>query len=197
MYEITSESEVKLVEKRSRFITRSFKVQSEEEASARLQEIRSASPDAGHHCYAWRILKPNGQVYIKRSDDGEPTGTAGAPMLACLVGENLVGILVVTSRWFGGVKLGTGGLASMYKKGVVEVIKVSGKRKYEMMVPARVTVHISKADHLLSLLEKQGFSIQEKSFGERVVVTLSLPESRKDELEQVASRVAGEILTGD
>ncbi len=194
MFEIKNEVIVELNEKKSKFITRSVKVSSEEEVKEILSHIKNAEKGANHNCYAWRILKENGQIYIKRSDDGEPTGTAGAPMLAQLIGENLVNVLVVTTRYFGGIKLGTGGLASVYKRGVSESIKKSGKVKYEKKKVITISAHISKSDHLLSLLSKRNIKILNKYFDHEIKVEIEISEDILDMVENISKQVSGKII---
>lgn len=193
MFEINGDVEVELIEKKSKFITRLKKISSEEHARELLEDIRKAEKGASHNCYAYRILKENGQVYIKRSDDGEPGGTAGAPMLARLTGDNLVNVLAVTTRYFGGIKLGTGGLTSMYKKGVSAALEKSGIHERVEMAQVKIAARINNADFLLSLLEKGGFTVSKKSFTALIEVFLEIPLADLDKLQNIADRVHGEL----
>ena len=102
-----------LAEKKSKFISDIYHVNSVEEAEAKLQEIHKKYYDAKHHCFAYRILEQDG-IIEKASDDGEPSGTAGAPMLNILQKNELCNIIVVVTRYFGGILLGTGGLVRAY-----------------------------------------------------------------------------------
>ena len=107
-----------LIEKKSRFIASFRSVKTEEEAQAFIEEMRKKYWDASHNCYAW-VLGENGEG--KRcSDDGEPSQTAGKPMLDVLEGEGIVNICVVVTRYFGGTLLGTGGLVRAYSGAVKE-----------------------------------------------------------------------------
>ena len=99
-----------LIEKKSRFIANVFPVQTEEEASQKLEEIKRREREARHHVYAFRL--ENGLE--KYSDDGEPSGTAGMPILDLIRGNRLVNVMVVVTRYFGGILLGTGGLVRSY-----------------------------------------------------------------------------------
>ena len=101
-----------IVEKKSRFIANIFYIETEEEAEEIIKQNKKKYYDARHNCYAYRINKDN----ISRfSDDGEPSGTAGAPMLNILEGRDLSNILVIVTRYFGGILLGTGGLVRAYQ----------------------------------------------------------------------------------
>ena len=102
-----------LVEKKSKFIANLFYVETKEEAEELIKNINKKYHDARHNCYAYRIITADG-IIEKSSDDGEPSGTAGAPMLTILSKNNLANILVVVTRYFGGILLGTGGLVKAY-----------------------------------------------------------------------------------
>ena len=102
-----------LVEKKSKFIANLFYVETREEAEELIKSINKKYHDARHNCYAYRIMTSDG-IIEKSGDDGEPSGTAGAPMLTILSKNNLANILVVVTRYFGGILLGTGGLVKAY-----------------------------------------------------------------------------------
>ena len=107
-----------IVEKKSRFIATVRPVKNEEEALAFLEEMRKKYWDARHNCYAYSIGK--NREFTRCSDDGEPSGTAGRPMLDVILGEDIYNVAVVVTRYFGGVLLGTGGLVRAYSKAVQE-----------------------------------------------------------------------------
>ena len=107
------EAESEFVEKRSRFISRVWRVETEEEAQARIQETKKKYYDARHNCWCY-LLGPN---LVRYSDDGEPQGTAGQPMLNVFQRENVTGAVCVVTRYFGGILLGAGGLTRAYSKG--------------------------------------------------------------------------------
>lgn len=107
----TGASETELVEKRSRFLGHVWPVESEEEARARIEEIRKKHYDARHHCWCYRIREGGVERY---SDDGEPQGTAGQPMLNVFQREGVTNVCCVVTRYFGGILLGAGGLVRAY-----------------------------------------------------------------------------------
>ena len=115
--------EGEITEKKSRFIATVCPVHSEQEALAFIEKMKKKYWDARHNCYAY-ILGEN-QTCMRSSDDGEPQGTAGHPMLDVLAGEKLYDVAVVVTRYFGGVLLGTGGLVRAYSKAVQEGLKNS------------------------------------------------------------------------
>ena len=104
------EAESEFVEKRSRFISHVWRVETEEEAQARIQETKKKYYDARHNCWCY-LLGPN---LVRYSDDGEPQGTSGAPMVKMLTAAGITDAVIVVTRYFGGIKLGTGGLARAY-----------------------------------------------------------------------------------
>ena len=108
--------------KKSRFIADLIYVSSEEEAQANLEQIRKKYYDARHHCFAYRILEKD-TILERASDDGEPSGTAGAPMLNLLSKNDLMNVLLVVTRYFGGILLGTGGLVRAYTGASQQAIK--------------------------------------------------------------------------
>lgn len=112
-----------ITEKKSRFIANVFPVPDEEEALAIIEKIKKQYWDARHNCYAY-VIGVNGEKQ-RCSDDGEPQGTAGRPMLDVLLGQELRNVLVVVTRYFGGTLLGTGGLVRAYSQAVKEGIEAS------------------------------------------------------------------------
>ena len=113
-----------IVEKKSKFIANIYYVEDIEQVETKIKEIKKQYYDAKHHCIAYRVIKDN-QIIEKSSDDGEPSGTAGAPMLNILQKSNLCNILVVVTRYFGGILLGTGGLVRAYSDVTQKVIEKS------------------------------------------------------------------------
>ena len=120
-----------LVVKHSRFLAQAAPV---EDADAAMAFIASVSvPEATHNCWAWRI----GDAY-RSSDDGEPAGTAGRPILAAIDGQGLDGVAVVVTRWYGGIKLGAGGLVRAYGGAAAECLRTAGRREVIELVDVDV-----------------------------------------------------------
>ena len=120
--EITAE----VVEKKSKFIASIFYINSVAEAEEQIKKVKKKYYDAKHNCIAYRVIEED-KVVERSSDDGEPSGTAGAPMLSILQKNNLCNILVVVTRYFGGILLGTGGLVSCYSKSTLDAIDKAQK----------------------------------------------------------------------
>ena len=108
-YTVKENIETEIIEKKSRFIANIFYIESIDEAENIIKSIKKKHYNARHNCYAYRIIQ-NGKIIDRFSDDGEPSSTAGAPILNILVKKNLVNVLIVVTRYFGGILLGTGGL---------------------------------------------------------------------------------------
>ena len=121
---VGSNEEADITEKKSKFIANIFYITSEEEAEEKIRQIKRKHNTARHHCYAYRIIREN-EIINKSSDDGEPSGTAGMPMLNILEKNNFINILVVVTRYFGGILLGTGGLVKAYSEATQKVIEKS------------------------------------------------------------------------
>lgn len=119
----TQHSQTELVEKRSRFIGQVWRVSSEEEARARIEETKKKHYDARHNCWCYRLREGGVERY---SDDGEPQGTAGQPMLNVFQRESVTNVCCVVTRYFGGVLLGAGGLTRAYTKGAKDALDAVG-----------------------------------------------------------------------
>lgn len=121
---VESNEEADITEKKSKFIANIFYITSEEEAEEKIRQIKRKHNTARHHCYAYRIIREN-EIINKSSDDGEPSGTAGMSMLNILEKNNFINILVIVTRYFGGILLGTGGLVKAYSEVTQKVIEKS------------------------------------------------------------------------
>ena len=166
-------AQTEYVEKRSRFIATLRHCETEAEAAAFLEEMRSEYWDARHNCFAYSV--ENGSL-CRFSDDGEPHGTAGKPMLDVIAGSGVTNIAVVVTRYFGGVLLGTGGLVRAYSKSVQDVLAAATIVK---MIPSVVlSVRCDYSDHgkLVNLITAVGGNITNTEFTDTVTVELCLKE---------------------
>ena len=182
------------IEKRSRFIGVAIPCRTEEEALNHIAAIKTEHWDARHNCYAFVV--EDGKT-SRFSDDGEPHGTAGKPILEVINGKELKNVLVVVTRYFGGVLLGTGGLVRAYTaaaKGALENGVIAE------MIPCTVfKIRCEYTDHqsLLRLLEKSGANIKSTDFAENVTVTFTLKDSEgenfsKNLTETFSARLSAE-----
>lgn len=166
---------------RSRFICTLKRVDGEDEAKEFVSSIKSTYPDANHNCYAY--IADEGGFYVKFSDDGEPQGTAGLPMLETLKAMGLKKVAAVVTRYFGGIKLGTGGLARAYSDGVKQAVLKSGISECLYSATLSVDVSYSLYPKILKILEREKhIKNGEEYTGEGVTVTFTVPYERKDDL---------------
>lgn len=156
--------DVELEIKRSRFITRLRRVDDEDAARAVIEERRSHFYDATHNCTAY-VLGPDGRT-ARSSDDGEPSGTAGLPMLTTLQHNHLTDVVAVVTRYFGGIKLGGGGLVRAYSDAVQQAVEAAGIREVRLCALLQVDVDYAEA----GTIENQLRSLSLSS-GADVVVT--------------------------
>ncbi|MGP5007142.1 IMPACT family protein [Brachybacterium tyrofermentans] len=142
---LAADVETELVEKRSRFLTRLHRVGSVEEVDALVRAARREHPDARHHCTALVIGETAQSAEVNRSnDDGEPSGTAGMPMLQSLLHAGLVDTLAIVIRYFGGVKLGAGGLVRAYTAGVEQAVTAATLLRRTELVIAELEVPLAE-----------------------------------------------------
>ncbi|WP_367136630.1 MULTISPECIES: YigZ family protein [Streptomyces] len=160
---------------KSRFICALAPAATEEEAQAFVARIRKEHPTARHHCFAY-VLGADGSVQ-KASDDGEPGGTAGVPMLQMLVRREVRYAVAVVTRYFGGVKLGAGGLIRAYGGVVGEALDVLGTVTRQRFRLASVTVDHQRAGRLENDLRATGRAVREVSYGADVRIEVGLPEA--------------------
>ena len=169
-----------IMEKKSRFIADVRKVESEEEATAFIEEIKKKYWDARHHCSAF-VIGQKGQL-TRCSDDGEPSGTAGRPMLEVLLGEGICDIAVVVTRYFGGVLLGTGGLVRAYSAAVKEGLKncVTGYRRLGTEIEVQTDyIGLGKLQYLLA---SRRISPIGEEYGADVKLRLLIPAEEAEDL---------------
>jgi uncharacterized YigZ family protein len=167
---------------RSRFITTVAAAATPEQARGLVAAVRAEFPDATHHCYAYVAGPPGSTAQIGMSDDGEPGGTAGRPILAVLLGSGVGDVVAVVTRYFGGTKLGTGGLVRAYGGGVRAALA-------ELPLREKVTLRalqlsgayhwISALDRLLPSYEAQ---VNARTFDSDVTWHVTVPEERLDAL---------------
>ena len=187
MKTIKEDVTAQIVEKKSKFIANIFYVSSEEEAQQKLLMVKKQYHDARHNCYAYRIQK-NEETIEKSSDDGEPSGTAGAPMLNLLVKEEMMNILVVVTRYFGGILLGTGGLVRAYTEATKEALQNAIIVSEEPGLELKVILPYQDFERFKHYCQTNKINIIESNFSNEVccIIEISLYEKRKiiDEIEE-------------
>ena len=164
--------------KKSRFLVHAAPVASPEAALAFLDAV--ADRTATHNCWAYRI----GQAY-RFSDDGEPAGTAGKPILAAIDGQKLDGVMAVVTRWYGGIKLGAGGLVRAYGGSVAECLRQAPRREVIEYVEARLEIEFAHAATLHALMAQFGASKLDEAYGaDGLALRLRLPAGSADAFDE-------------
>jgi len=169
----TGYGEDEFVEKKSRFIGRVWPAETEEEALAKIQEMKKQHYDATHNCWAY-IIKDGA---VRFSDDGEPGGTAGMPMLQVLQREGLYNVVCVVTRYFGGILLGAGGLVRAYTKGAKIAVDAAGKSMKRVWSVLYLPCPYTFYERVKLLVAEFGGIIRETEFGAEVELELLFPEA--------------------
>lgn len=179
---------------RSRFICYLSPCTSTEEARALVKIQQANHPQASHHCYAYLSAAPDDSQHYGFSDDGEPSGTAGKPMLSMLQGGNVGEVCAVVVRYFGGTKLGTGGLQRAYGASVRNALAKLPTTIKIPMVDKRLACQYTQVNDVQHLLELFGGSIKSQDYGQQVVFILSLPLEQVDNFAaQLQTMSAGQL----
>jgi len=169
--------------KKSRFIATVQRAESVEEAKNFIEKIKKEFPDASHNCWAYQIGAPGSSAFAGKSDDGEPHSTAGKPMLNILINSQIGEIAAVVTRYFGGVKLGTGGLVRAYsgilKKALAD-IKVKKKIITENIIFTAQYNDINSIKHILQIFEAE---IIEEVYKENVLFKILIPQKKAEEFK--------------
>lgn len=175
-----AEATAELRERRSRFLAVLSPARDEAEATAALEALRRRHPDATHHCWAWRL---GGAADERASDDGEPAGTAGQPILGVLRGAELSDVLGVVVRWYGGVKLGKGGLVRAYAEATRRALAELPTR---LVVPSDELVlelPYERIGALKRLVQPPAIELVDERYGERVRLVLRIQRHQRGAFE--------------
>ena len=182
--------EDEFIEKKSRFIGRVWCVETEEEALARIQEMKKQHYDASHNCWAYVIR----DGAMRFSDDGEPGGTAGNPMMQVLQREELYNVVCVVTRYFGGVLLGAGGLVRAYTKGAKIAIDAAGKSIKRVWTVLYVPCPYTFYERVKLEVEAFGGIIRDTQFGADVELEILVAEGETEAfLERLTDMTAGTV----
>lgn len=181
----------KVIEK-SRFIATSRHVESEREAKAFISEISAKYSDATHNCFAY--ICDNLGNFPRFSDDGEPQGTAGMPMLEVIKNNSLLEVAVVVTRYFGGIKLGAGGLVRAYAGAVAENLSAAQKVLYETCAESKYTVDYSSVDAALRYFSECGADIINTEYLNEVIFTVAVKKREEESFNsELLNRLNGRV----
>lgn len=185
MYRLKEDYEAEIEIKKSRFITYLHASFNEQDAKEYIQMIRKKHPNATHHCYAFIIGE---QDEIQRSnDDGEPSGTAGLPMLECLSHRHMQDIVAVTVRYFGGIKLGAGGLIRAYSKSVANALQHAVITQKQRMKKYQLIFSYDLVGKIDYFFRNQEITLIDKVYEEMVTYTFLSKDDPSNELSELSS----------
>ncbi len=170
-----------IVEKKSKFIANLFYVESVKEAEEIIKQINKKYFDARHNCIAYRVVE-NEQIIEKSSDNGEPFGTAGAPMLNILQKNNLANVLVIVTRYFGGILLGTGGLVRAYSNSLLQAIENSTIVEKCIGQEIEVVLEYSEFENFKYYCKNNDINIVNSQYSENIVCKIEAQEAQKQRL---------------
>lgn len=182
-----------LIEKKSKFIANIFYVETQEEAEAKIKEMKKKYFDAKHNCFAYSIYSENG-IINRLSDDGEPSGTAGSPMLNILNSKKLCNIVVIVTRYFGGILLGTGGLVRAYT-GVLQCAldKIEEIEK-DLGLEIKIEIRYQDLEKLKYYLKKNNLEITKIEYKENVHVFIEITKKVFENLKNNVNNFNFKIL---
>lgn len=168
--------------KHSRFISFLFHCQSAEELKCVLTNLKVGYPGANHYCYAFVGGAPTDNVNMGSSDDGEPSGSAGRPMLAALQGANIGEVGAVVIRYFGGTKLGVGGLVRAYSSGLKQAIPQLQTQLKQIRYPATLVCDYHQLKDVEHIFAQYDVVIDDKQFSDNIVIQFAIPKAFKVQL---------------
>jgi len=176
---INKNETVQIIEKKSKFITYVYYIENVEQAEEKLIELRKKYYDASHHCYAYRIIKEN-NILEKSSDDGEPSGTAGQPILNVLSKNEIVNVIVIVIRYFGGTLLGAGGLVRAYSNSAKEAIEKAGKATIEKGIEIKLIMPYQNLESFKKYCNLNNVAIVDIKFEENIICQIQVSNRNKD-----------------
>ena len=194
MFKTIKESvSAEIVEKKSKFIANVFYIESIEEAEEKIKELNKKYFDARHNCYAYSVYTEDG-IINKYSDNGEPSGTAGAPMLNIIKSKELTNILIIVTRYFGGILLGTGGLVRAYSGATQKALENVIEIKKDLGVNAKIIVTYSDIEKLKYYLKQKDIEITKIDYIENIDVYIDINKNKYEEIIKNKNNLNFEIL---
>lgn len=180
---IISNIENEFIEKKSKFISNLFYIDSEDNAKDRINEIRKKYYDAKHHVFAYVVLN-NDTIIEKYTDDGEPAQTAGKPLINLMKKHKLINVLIIVTRYFGGVLLGTGGLSRAYLQSGKLCIENSKIDNYVLANVVQLTLNYDELDNIKHFCDKNNITIDNIEYKEFILIKLIIESERTDDFEK-------------
>ncbi len=170
-----------IIEKKSKFIAKLYYVENQKEIDNIIKDVKKQYNDARHHCIAYRLIE-NNSIIEKANDDGEPSGTAGAPMLKILQNNNLCNVLIIVIRYFGGILLGTGGLVRAYSESLQKAIEKADKIEKQEGREISLEIDYSDYEKLKYFCEINKIEISNVEYKENIICNLEILEGQIDKI---------------
>lgn len=183
-----------IVEKKSKFIANMFYIDSMEEADRIIKETKKKYHDARHNCFAYILETGKEGLLVKYNDDGEPSGTAGAPMLNIIANEGLSNVLVIVTRYFGGILLGTGGLVRAYSEAVKEALKMANLVERTKGYIVQIEIEYNDLDKIKYYIKQKNIKITDISYAENVILTTEMSKENLEEFTNNSKNVNFKII---
>lgn len=168
-------------EKRSKFIASIFYVETIDEVENAIKQVKKKYYDAKHNCYAY-IINEKGNILKRFSDDGEPSGTAGSPILNTIEKNNLYNVLIIVTRYFGGILLGTGGLVRAYTEAATKSIEKAGIVEQELGYEIEITITYQDFEKLKYYCNKNNIDITNIEYKENIICKIELTNDEMNKL---------------
>ena len=180
---ISENATAEIIEKKSKFIANIFYINSVQEADDIIKSVKKKYYDAKHNCIAYRVID-NEKLVERSSDDGEPSGTAGAPMLSILQKNNLCNILVIVTRYFGGILLGTGGLVSCYSQATLDAFENASKVEKCIGQEAQVEIDYPNLEIFKYYCKNEQINITNIDYLDKIICRIEAENIKIDKLMQ-------------
>ena len=193
-YSILREASQEIKIQRSRFIGKVKPATTIEQAEKYIDLISTQHYDATHNCTAYKVGLGDKAVY-RYNDDGEPGGTGGRPILEAIEAEELTNVVSVVTRYFGGIKLGTGGLSRAYRNCTEQTLHKAGKKKYYITVPLVIEFPYGFTGIIMDMVEKNNCRITAKKYGDQTELSLEVKKSQIQDFKQLLLNKTGGKIT--
>lgn len=193
---LEKEVQAEIVEKKSRFIANIFYVESVEEAEEKIKKVKKQYFDARHNCFAYSVFSKAG-ITNRFSDDGEPSGTAGAPILNILNSKELTNILVIVTRYFGGILLGTGGLVRAYTGATQEALNKINIIHKEVGIEVKFEINYQDLEKLKYYFKQNDIEIAKFEYSENVEVLANITNNKYQEIIDKINELNFKILRSE
>lgn len=181
-YTISQAAEVIYKDRGSKFLAFAFPVSSESDIKEKLLSLKKEHPSASHHCYAWRLGAD--KLAFRANDDGEPSNTAGKPILMQIQSNDLTNILIVVVRYFGGTLLGVGGLIQAYKQAAMEVLQKTERLERFILFEYEAEFDFDHMSAMMRILRDVEANVSSAKYEEKNVVTFTIKKHFSEKLEE-------------